>query len=65
LLSMEKMPFSVDKRWWKMIFPTLTHRLQRSPLSRSARVNYSNMDSATSPSAPRRMKGWEAYCEIL
>ena len=25
------------------------------PLSRSARVNYSNMDSATSPSAPRRM----------
>ena len=26
-----------------------------TPLSRSAMVNYSNMDSATSPSASRRM----------
>ena len=34
------------------------------PNFRRARVNYSNMDSATSPSSPRRMTGWEAYCEI-
>ena len=34
---------------------TLTHRLRRSPLSRRARVLCWMMDSATSPSAPRRM----------
>ena len=42
--------------------PALTHRLRRSPLSRRARVIFGMMDSATSPSAPRRMTGW---CGVL
>ena len=35
--------------------PNLTQRLRRSPLSRRTRVIRGIMDSATSPSAPRRM----------
>ena len=35
--------------------PNLTQRLRRSPLSRRTRVIPGIMDSATSPSAPRRM----------
>ena len=33
------------------------------PNFRRARVNYSNMDSASSPSAPRRMTGWKQFIE--
>ena len=35
--------------------PNLTQRLRKSPLSRRTRVIPGIMDSATSPSAPRRM----------
>ena len=35
--------------------PNLTQRLRKSPLSRRTRVILRMMDSATSPSAPRRM----------
>ena len=35
----------------------------KTPLSRSAKVNYSNMDSATSPSAPRRITGVEGILQ--
>ena len=41
----------------------LTQRLRRSPLSRRTRVIPGIMDSATSPSAPRRMTRWEANYE--
>ena len=40
----------------------LTHPLRRSPLSRRARVNLWMLDSATSPSAPRRMT---AFLEVF
>ena len=43
--------------------PPLNHLLQRSLLSLRARVICWMMDSASSPSASRRMTGWEVYCE--
>ena len=43
--------------------PDLTQRQRRSPLSRRTRVILGMMDSATSPSAPRRMTRWESYNE--
>jgi len=49
LLPGEKVPARADKGWGKVLFPALTNRLRRSPLSRKARVNCSIMDSATSP----------------
>ena len=64
LLPGEKVPARADEGYEKCSSPALTHRLRLlPPLSRRARANYSIMDSATSPSAPRRMTGWEAYCE--
>ena len=41
----------------------LNQLLQRSLLSLRARVICWMMDSASSPSASRRMTGWEVYCE--
>ena len=43
--------------------PNLNQRLRRTPLSRRTRVIPGIMDSATSPSAPRRMTRWEANYE--
>ncbi|MEC8185344.1 MAG: hypothetical protein VX208_09670 [SAR324 cluster bacterium] len=58
------MPVWADEGWWKVLLPcphppsetVTTH-------SRRARVIFVMMDSATSPSAPRRMTGWETYYE--
>ena len=41
----------------------LTQRLRRSPLFQRTKVIPGMMDSATSPSAPRRMTRWEANYE--
>ena len=48
---------------WKCSSPAQNQRLQRSLLSLRARVICWMMDSASSPSASRRMTGWEVYCE--
>jgi hypothetical protein len=56
-------PFNLNKILWKVLFPVPHPPSATAHLSRMARVNCSIMDSATSPSAPRRMTRWEAYCE--
>ena len=63
LLPWEKVPFNLNKILWKVLFPVPHPPSATAHLSRMARVNCSIMDSATSPSAPRRMTGWEAYSE--
>ena len=44
---------------WKCSSPAHNQRMRRSPLSRREGVICWKMDSATSPSALRRMTGWE------
>ena len=48
---------------WKCSSPALNQRMRLFPLSRREGVICWKMDSATSPSAPRRMTGWGVYCE--
>ena len=43
---------------WKCSSPAHNQRMRRSPLSRREGVICWKMDSATSPSAPRKMTGW-------
>ena len=61
----DKITFSLGRRCppgrmrggGKISSPALSHHLRRPHLSRKARAIFSMMDSATSPSAPRRMTG--------
>tara|TARA_Y100000031_G_scaffold114615_1_gene126764 strand:+ start:217 stop:456 length:240 start_codon:yes stop_codon:yes gene_type:complete len=59
----EEEPFRADKRWGNVLFPEPHSPSATLPLAQSARVIFWMMDSASSPSAPRRMTGWEAYSE--
>ena len=60
----EKVPVRADEGVAKKeSSPNLTQRLRRSPLFQRTKVIPGIMDSATSPSAPRRMTRWEANYE--
>ena len=64
LLTGEKMPVWADERWRESTLPRHSSTVCNGhPNFRRARVNYSNMDSASSPSAPRRMTGWKQFIE--
>ena len=58
LLTGEKMPVWADERWRESTLPRHSSTVCNGhPNFRRARVNYSNMDSESSPSVPRRMTG--------
>jgi len=59
----ENVPVRADKGWGKVLFPCPHPPSATVPPLPEGEGYFWMMDSATSPSAPRRMTGWEAYCE--
>ena len=63
LLTGEKAPARADEGYEKEFFYGPHPPSSTVPPLPEGEGYFWMMDSATSPSAPRRMTGWEAYCE--